>query len=210
MQRVLEERDWTPPSITPLWVAFEAVVNKIIIEWDVMKMAVEGGWSDGNPYYERAKMIDDALANFCHKATTKSTLEPIEVSNFLIGEMDDRFNAELEMASAAPVATVLVTVFNEVNNNVETGIVQVLGQDICKMIINEGPRFNLLDYIEKVESDSKFTAEQLMQQQADREKQLLEQQQQQQQTQLSAEQQAEEDDGWTTVSTKKRSDRNKR
>jgi len=102
--RIANHRDWEAPTQLEMWPAFEAVVIKSTSEWDVMKMAVEGGWCDGDPIKQLMRCIDDLLANFAEKIRGNKSIEVEEIINFLVGEMDDAFNAEVESSSAYPVS----------------------------------------------------------------------------------------------------------
>ncbi|GBG32983.1 Pre-rRNA-processing protein TSR2-like [Hondaea fermentalgiana] len=223
--RVAQERDWTAPA-SPLWFCFEAAVYKLLVEWDVMKMAVDGGWSDGDPYFERTKVVDDALANFALRAQAGG-VDPQELADFLVDTMEDRFNAEIDAPMCAPLSQVVVRIFEESRTGTTTGLRHVLGDAGFEAAANEKQPLALISVPITMDqqvvassadagADSSQTndqsaaasasssdasapaagaSEDKMQAEADNE------------AGTGAQQQQEEDDGWTTIPTKRRSNR---
>jgi len=142
-RRVLQERDWTKPAGATLWPAFEATVLKLVIDWDVMRAAVEGDWSDSDPYYERAKMVDDALANFADRARGGGNVTVDDLNSFFVGSMDDRFNADVEPAAVEPLAVVMSRIYDEVRQGTTTGIRHVIGDAVAQAATQHGSGFDI-------------------------------------------------------------------
>ena len=145
--RVKNERVWNTPNFAlskfQLWPVFEAVVVKIIGEWDVMQMATTSRWCDGDEFYERAKIMDDALANFSKRWIDEKMVDASEITDFLVDSMEDRFNAELEDDTASSVARLLVKLFEEACSNTTTGMRHILGEQMFEEIRKRDTGFNV-------------------------------------------------------------------
>mmetsp|Transcript_14451 Transcript_14451/g.27960 ORF Transcript_14451/g.27960 Transcript_14451/m.27960 type:complete len:239 (+) Transcript_14451:39-755(+) len=196
--KIAQERDWVTPQ-SPLWFCFEAAVYKLLVEWDVMKMAVEGAWSDSDPLYSRTKIVDDALANFAARAQTGG-VDPEDLTEFLVDTMEDRFNAEIENNMCNSLAQVICRIFEESRNGTTTGLRHILGEPAFEAAGTEKQPLALLTVPVLPQSAppaAPAPAPGTGAQASD------EQQQQQQQQGEGATQAAEEDDGWTTIPTRR-------
>lgn len=113
--------DWTAPT-HPLWMDFRVCIECVVQEWDVLRSAVDGGWGDGNPRQNEAKLLDDLCANFAHAWIANKPLAAIEVTNFFVGTLDDLFDCDIDSGVVTPVSQLLVRLYDEVTRGVDTGI----------------------------------------------------------------------------------------
>jgi hypothetical protein len=145
-QRVFEARAWAAPR-TPLWGGFEGAMVKLLAEWDIMRMAVGGGWSDDDPYWRRARVVDAALQRLC----AGKFGDPYDVAEFLVDEMESNFNAEIEVDQSLGVSRILCKIADEVQAGNTTGCRFILGDAVFEELCRRGVGFGVdLDPVPKL------------------------------------------------------------
>lgn len=112
---------WKAPT-SEAWAPFAEAVAFTVSDWDVLKMAMDGGWGEGNPLNLREKLLDDLLANFAERWIKGKEVEPDSVNTFLLESMDDLFCAELEDSMAWPLSKVVCTLYKECTQGEMKGV----------------------------------------------------------------------------------------
>jgi hypothetical protein len=97
------------------------------VQWDVLNMAIDGGWGDSaeyDPEEQREQLVDMLVELF---TMNTDTLEAYDVEDYLTNVMHENYSTEVDDGSLQMVSKLLATMYVDVTKKKDfAGLIKVL------------------------------------------------------------------------------------